>query len=117
MSTRSVGARYEEIAADYLRSQGYHILEKNCRCRSGEVDLVAREGEYLCFVEVKFRSSGFSGRAAEAVGRHKQKSICRVVQWYLMRHGIGDLTPCRFDVVAIDGSKIALIRNAFEFIG
>ena len=54
-SARETGTWYEENAARYLEQQGYRILEKNFRCRQGEIDLIAMDGEYLCFIEVKFR--------------------------------------------------------------
>lgn len=114
-STREVGSWYEQFAAEYLRMQGYQILEQNYRCRRGEIDLIGREGAYLCFVEVKYRRTKKMGCAAEAVGRHKQFVICRVAQDYLMKHRMEESTPCRFDVVAIDGNEVMLLRNAFEF--
>lgn len=116
-NTREIGARYEACAADYLRRNGYEILEQNYRSRRGEIDLIGREGEYLCFVEVKYRKSKGMGYAAEAVGWRKQLTICRAAQYYMMRHGMDEWTPCRFDVVAIDGDEITLLRNAFEFRG
>ena len=56
MNKRQLGTVYEQKAAAYLQQQGYEILECNFRCRIGEIDIIAREGEYLCFVEVKYRS-------------------------------------------------------------
>jgi putative endonuclease len=114
INKRQLGSAYESLAAEYLRQQGYEILEQNYRNRQGEIDIVAKEGETLCFVEVKFRSGGEYGKAAEAVNRKKQHTIVRVAQYYLMRHGYDEWTPCRFDVVAIDNEEISLIRNAYE---
>lgn len=111
-----MGGRYEEKAAEFLRNQGAVILEQNFRCRSGEIDLIARDGKYLVFVEVKYRSGRNSGYASAAVDWHKQKQICRTAQFYLLRHGIGDV-PCRFDVIAIDGDHLEWIKNAFLFQG
>lgn len=117
MNRRAVGKRYEQLAAEYLRDRGFEILETNYRDRRGEIDLIASEGEVLCFVEVKYRSSPGSGGAAEAVDKRKQRTICRVAAYYLMRRGLGDMTPCRFDVVAIEGQRITLYRNAFAYTG
>ena len=61
MSTHSLGNGYEQKAAEFLRREGYEILERNFRCRQGEIDLIAREGVYLVFVEVKYRRDGGSG--------------------------------------------------------
>jgi putative endonuclease len=112
-NTKRVGDRYETLAAEYLSAQNYRVLERNFRCRSGEIDIIARDGEYLCFVEVKYRATGESGCAASAVDYRKQQKIIRVAQYYLVRHGYGEWTQCRFDVIAIDGKRITLYRDAF----
>lgn len=114
MNKRKVGTTYEQIAAEYLKEQGYEILECNYRNRIGEIDIIGRDGEYLCFVEVKYRSDSVYGFGAEAVNLRKQKNIIRVAQFYMMKHELSEWTPCRFDVVAIDGAEISLIQNAFE---
>ena len=112
-SNRRTGARYEEAAADFLRQQGYEILEKNYRDRYGEVDIVAREGRYLVFVEVKYRKDASCGYPEEAVSARKQQRIRHTASWYLYRHGCSEETPCRFDVVSILGEDVFLIRDAF----
>lgn len=68
-SKRAVGTFYEEAAVRYLKDQGYEILCRNFSCRQGEIDIVAREGEYLCFVEVKYRSTEGFGDGLAAVDR------------------------------------------------
>ena len=112
---RAIGMKKEIRASEYLKNLGFEILATNFRNRYGEVDIIAREKETLCFVEVKYRSSLQCGYAAEAVDRRKQKRICRVARYYLMKQGADEWTPCRFDVVALDGEQISLIRNAFEY--
>lgn len=97
-----------------MKKQGVHILERNFRCKSGEIDIIARDGKYLVFTEVKYRRTVGSGWASQAVDYRKQERISRAAQFYLIRHGYGDVA-CRFDVVAIDGDKIQWIRNAFEY--
>lgn len=114
---RKTGKAYETIAADYLQAQGYEILHQNYRCRSGEIDLIAREGRYLVFVEVKYRSTDEAGCAASAVDRKKQRTISRVAVFYLIQNQLPENTPCRFDVVAVDGEKITLYKNAFDYQG
>jgi putative endonuclease len=113
MNKRQIGTTYENRAAEYLKEQGYEILERNFYCRTGEIDIIAREGEYLCFVEVKYRANGDCGSALEAVTYHKQKKILAVARYYIMRHHLSMDTACRMDVVAIEGADITLIRNAF----
>ena len=75
-NTRSTGSCYERKAADYLKQQGLFILRYNYRCRFGEIDLIARDGEYLVFVEVKYRKDNSSGYSLAAVNPAKQKTIC-----------------------------------------
>ena len=82
MNRRKEGAYYENLVAEYLKTQGYEILEKNYRCRIGEIDLIAKEGETLVFVEVKYRRSSEAGDPAEAVDYRKQKKISRVAEYY-----------------------------------
>ena len=113
MNKRQVGNAYETLAAEYLRGQGYEILERNFTCRGGEIDLIAREGEYLVFVEVKYRVGADYGFPSEAVTRGKQQKIIRAARYYMMKHGYGLDTACRFDVVAVCGQDITLYRNAF----
>ena len=113
MNKRQVGTQYESMAVQYLTEAGYHILERNFRCRTGEIDIIAKDGAYLAFVEVKYRASAACGSALEAVDYRKQQSILRVAQYYMVSHGYGTQTNCRFDVVAIQGTEITLIQNAF----
>lgn len=112
---RTTGARYEQEAAGYLEQQGLKILERNYRCREGELDLIARDGSYLVFVEVKYRKNTAMGDPAEAVHYHKQQHIQKTARYYLYSHQYAEDTPCRFDVVCILGSsgEIRWIQNAF----
>lgn len=82
-STRETGTLYEESAALYLERHGYRILEKNFRCQRGEIDLIAMDGEYLCFVEVKFRESSDCGGPFLAVDNKKQRRICQTALFIL----------------------------------
>lgn len=113
---RTTGAAYEKIAAAHLISKGYEILELNFRCRSGEIDIIARDGEYLVFVEVKYRTSLKKGTPLEAVSIQKQRKISKCAMYYLMKNGLADV-PVRFDVVGILGAEKEHVVNAFDFIG
>lgn len=110
---RKTGSRYEDIAAEYLKRQGYEIVERNFRDRLGEIDIIAREGRYLVFVEVKYRRDIKSGYPEEAVFWQKQQRIRHTASYYLYRHGYRNDVPCRFDVVSIVGEEISLLRDAF----
>lgn len=114
MNTRQTGNTYEQIAAQYLEKQGMKIIEKNFRRgRNGEIDIIARDGKYLVFVEVKYRSGTEKGSAAEAVTPAKQKMICSVADYYRYLHKYNDNIWVRYDVVAIQGEEIIWIPNAF----
>ena len=112
---REVGAEYERQAGEYLKRLGYELVEYNYRCKKGEIDIVARDGEYLVFCEVKYRSSSRRGHPLEAVNRKKQRILSQCVSYYLMQKGLTDVS-CRFDVVGITGGEITLIKNAFDCI-
>lgn len=113
MNKRTLGARQEAQAAAYLEGCGMQILERNFRTRTGEIDLIARDGETLVFVEVKYRADSAMGYAAEAVDARKRQRIIRTARYYLTGHGCGADTPCRFDVIGITGEKLEYIRDAF----
>lgn len=114
MNTRQKGTVYEQIAAEYLEKQGMVILERNFRRgRNGEIDIIGKDGKYLVFVEVKYRTGTEKGSAAEAVTAAKQKVICSVADYYRYLHKYDDNTWVRYDVVAIQGEEIQWIRNAF----
>ncbi len=118
INRRKTGAAYERAAGRYLETLGYEILEYNYRCRLGEVDIVARDGEYVVFCEVKYRSDNRKGNSLEAVDRRKQQTIFRSAMYYLTEKHLADV-PCRFDVIGIDGvsgmkePEITYIKNAF----
>lgn len=93
--------------------QGYKIVARNFSGRRGEIDIIARDGEYLVFVEVKYRRDERQGSPAEAVDYRKQQHIRRAAEYYLYKNRVSEAMPCRFDVVAILGDRITLIRDAF----
>lgn len=114
----SIGARGEEIAAAYLRGQRFAILERNFRCKGGEVDIVAREGKTIVFVEVKSRRSESYGPPQLSVTSFKQRQISKAALTWLAKNRLHD-TSARFDVIAIllrDHQVPAIdhIRNAFD---
>lgn len=113
MNKREVGSCYEELAAAYLQKKGYRILERNYRCRQGEVDLICSQGGYLVFVEVKYRATAKLGSPLEAVDARKQKRIREASLYYMYSHGMPEDCPCRFDVVGILGEQVELVQDAF----
>ena len=114
--SRGAGQEWEELAARHLEGEGYRILVRNYATKAGEIDIVAREGNILCFIEVKGRRSLAYGAGAEAVDAEKQRRIWNAAQIYLQREHVRPV--CRFDVVAIDASggspRLQILRGAFE---
>ncbi len=116
INRRGIGTEYEQKAGEYLKKQGYEILEYNFRCQTGEIDIIARDGEYLVFCEVKYRTDLRSGYPAEAVDQRKQRVLSKCALYYLTRHGLMD-QACRFDVVSFEGDTVTVYPNAFDYMG
>ncbi|MEW6515801.1 MAG: YraN family protein [candidate division FCPU426 bacterium] len=112
---RSSGLAGEKAAAEYLLRHGYSILEKNYRTPWGEIDLIAKQEDCLCFIEVKNRRQGVYGHPLEAVSALKQKRITRAAQAYLSEKFISQEPSCRFEVIGIDeNGEITHIKDAFQ---
>ena len=107
------GASAETVAARLLVDAGYRIVERNFRCKLGELDIVARDGDILVFVEVRSRADDEHGSAVEMIRRGKQRRVVRVARYYLATMQ-PTFEQCRFDVVAITGSETILLRDAFR---
>ena len=109
MNRQQTGRFGEDSATEYLIRNGYKIIERNFRCRLGEIDIIARRGDVLIFAEVKTRLGDLFGRPAEAVNKEKQEHIRRVAQLFMR---INDLHPLkvRFDVIEV---TVNHIENAF----
>jgi putative endonuclease len=106
------GGGAEEAAARFLARRGLEIVGRNFRTRFGEIDLIARDGETLVFVEVRMRSSGRFGGAAASVDGVKRSRIEAAARQYLAR--LPREPACRFDVVSLEGDAPEWIRAAFE---
>lgn len=112
-STIDRGNVAESIAVRELVRLGYRIVEQNFRCHAGELDVVARDGQTLVFVEIRSRRSDRFGSALEAVSRAKQQQVSRVAAVYLeLRRPTFD--TCRFDVVGVTGDKIEVVQDAWR---
>jgi putative endonuclease len=111
----SFGHKGEEIAADYLKKEGYTVLHRNYNTPLGEADIVARDNNIIVFVEVKARSSDAFGQPFEAVNHRKQEKLKKIALYYLKHNKIE--LPVRFDIVSIisrDGkAEVNHIREAF----
>lgn len=116
---RTFGSFGEKIALEYLEKENFKIISQNYRVgRLGEIDIIASEKEFLCFLEVKTRTSYLFGAPSEAVNRKKQECIKRLAQIYIKQHNIRDKN-LRFDIVEVIVDKkcnvkeINLLKNAF----
>jgi putative endonuclease len=114
---QALGMSGENLACEELRRRGYAILARRYRTRFGEIDIIARDGGTIVFVEVKARLGGDFGGAAAAVTGWKQRRIAGMAVDYLSRHRLHE-SPCRFDVVAIDFEaaepRVTVYSNAFD---
>ena len=118
MRIKELGEEGERLAEKFLRRNRYKILARNYRCPLGEIDIIARDGETIAFVEIKGRRSRRFGSALEAVTASKQKRIARVAAHYLAAFRLND-SYARFDVVGIRWSvkgkpEIILVKDAFR---
>lgn len=112
-STVQRGASAEANATAALIAAGYQIIERNFACKAGELDIVARDGDVLVFVEVRSRVDAAHGHAAEMVSPAKCAQVTRVARIYLAARD-PDYDECRFDVVAITGDVVDIIKDAWR---
>ena len=112
------GLRFEDQARCYLQAHGLLLLQSNYRCRFGEIDLIMRDGDTLCFIEVKFRESLLFGGAAASIPAAKQRKIIKTALFYISAHKQLANQATRFDALLIQrqvdhSNQINWIRNAF----
>lgn len=117
----SFGKLGEDLACEELQRRGYAILDRRFRTRCGELDIIARDGPVLVFVEVRARSGGSFGNPFDSVTWQKRHRLCRMAAAYLCHKGLPDVA-CRFDVVGVMGTaggdfNVEVMKNAFDFHG
>lgn len=114
---QKLGKSGEDLACEEITRRGYAVLARRYRKRGGEIDIIARDGQTIVFVEVKARSGRDFGDGADAITRLKRRRMAAIALDYLSREKL-TAVPCRFDVVTIevlqDGYKIELYQNAFD---
>lgn len=117
VNKRQLGTKAEKIALEYLIKNHFEILNTNFRCKIGEIDIIAKDKDYIVFIEVKYRKTDKNGLPRESVNYYKQKTIIKVAQWYIIGKNIHD-GNYRFDVLEmlgdIDNVEINLLKNAFH---
>ena len=114
-NNNSTGALAEKRAINYLVRRRLRLLEQNYHCRYGEIDCIMQHGEYVVFIEVRYRSRSDFGGALYSVDQHKQRKLIASAQHYMQHKGLAN-TPCRFDIITVTGNlrlpKIDWLRNA-----
>ena len=111
MNNVEIGQKGENIATRYLRLRLYKILERNYRRKTGEIDIIAKKGGYIIFIEVKYRNNTNKGLPIEAVTPINQRQIKRTAEIYILENKY--YCNMRFDVIEILGKKVEHIKNAF----
>jgi putative endonuclease len=111
--TQSTGGYYEQLALEYLESQGLTCVARNFRCKLGEIDLIMTQNNQLVFVEVRYRNNAKFGGAIESINSHKQRKLIRAASFYLSQTEQHNSVSCRFDVISFHNLKPQWIPNAF----
>lgn len=109
---QGIGSQAEEDALQFLLLNGLNLLERNYRCRFGEIDLIMLDGSELVFVEVRKRKNMDFGGAAQSVSYVKQSRLIKTAKHFLMKYR--KAPACRFDVIAMEGDKCQWLKNAIE---
>ncbi len=114
---KDAGDQGEARALQYLLRAGLQLLDRNYRCKAGEIDLIMRDTTTLVFVEVRYRRASYFGGAAGSVNQQKQRKLLHAAQHYLQTHPDLRRQRARFDLIAIDGDalgKLEWIKDAFR---
>lgn len=101
------------MASEFLSKKGYKILELNFRCRTGEIDIVAKKNNIIVFTEVKYRKNLLKGSPGEAIDYYKQQKIYKTAMYYITRNRLNLSAEYRFDAILITNDNIEHIENAF----
>ena len=119
--SRAKGLEYEDLAAQYLEKQGLTILERNYQCRQGEIDIVAKNREFVIFIEVKYRKNNRFGEPFAFVDTKKQRRLIKTALHFSQQKGLHEKYPMRFDVISIQPQDtqfdIQWLKNAFTTDG
>ena len=113
MNNRYSGIEGERLAVEYLKKSGYKILERNFATKTGEIDIIAQDKNYLVFVEVKARDNTKFGQPIESITIQKARRIIRTAEWYLL-YKKKQNSLCRFDVIEVLRGEVNHIKNAYD---
>lgn len=112
-NNRNKGTEYEQIAGEYLKTQGVEILKYNFKGLRSEVDIIGKDKDTIIFVEVKYRKNADYGLPYDSVDNRKRARIRLAAKEYLLKNGLHDGISCRFDVISIMGKEIVWLKDAF----
>lgn len=117
MNNRKTATEGENAACEYLKKHGYVIIERNYSCPLGEIDIIAKDGDTVVFVEVKSRNGTDFGLPEESVGYVKRRRLLTTAKYWLSAHAKDGNNGCRFDVIAILRGEVRHTVNAFDAYG
>lgn len=112
--TQISGNAAEWAAFQFLKQQGLRLIQRNYRCKLGEIDLIMLDKDVLVFIEVRHRTNTSYGGSLQSITLRKQQRIIRSAQYYLYTQSEEQSHPCRFDVIGHDGTSMEWIKNAFD---
>lgn len=116
---KDIGSLGENLAENYIKNHGYIFIERNFRCKIGEIDIIGKDKDYIAFIEVKARYNDYYGRPAEAVNCYKQNKLYKAAEFYIMKNKLYDYN-FRFDVIEVllklesNRYELRLLKNAFQ---
>jgi len=113
LNKKDIGNKNEKLAQKFLEKKGYKILDTNFSTKFGEIDIIAKKGNFIVFVEVRSKSYSYFGKPFETVDKNKIKKILKTAQIYISNKNLQNL-DVRFDVISIENEKINHIQSAFD---
>ncbi|MBP5772940.1 MAG: YraN family protein [Eubacterium sp.] len=112
MNTRVVGSLQEDIAISYLKENGFEILERNFKCKIGEIDVIAKKDNIIRFIEIKYRKSNVAGGVFHAISQKKLIKISKIANFYIMINGLTN-SMFSIDALLIENTEITYLENIF----
>ena len=112
MNTRVIGSLQEDLAISYLEENGFEILNRNFKCKIGEIDVIAKKDNVIRFIEVKYRKGNVAGGAFYAINNKKLIKISKIAEFYIMTHNLTD-SMFSIDALIIENENITYLENIF----
>lgn len=112
MNTRIIGSVKEDLAVLYLEQNDFEIIERNFKCKIGEIDIIAKKDDVVRFIEVKYRKGSFAGGASYAISQKKLLKISKIAEFYIMTHGLQEQS-FSIDALLIEGDSYTYLENIY----